>query len=86
MLRLAMVLGLLPLLEPPPPAATRGLLELAVVLVGAGKWPALAIAVGAGLVAYNNKPGPGQDESVRNIAIGVASFAGGWFIAGLFVG
>lgn len=70
----------------PTPTVTRGLLELMVVLLGAGKWPALAIAAGAGLVAWNNKPAPGQSELPFGLAFLVACGAAGWFMASLVVG
>jgi len=63
------------------PGETRGLLELLALLLGATKWPALALFAGAGLVAYTQHEE--GSEGVSAIAFLVGCFALGWFLAGL---
>jgi len=82
MLNMLVALSGIPSVEVPP-GASKGLLELLVLLVGVGKWPMLALAVGAGVVAWNHKAGPEQSDIVQSVAIFIAIFAVTWFLLGL---
>ena len=76
-------LAALPLVEPPP-GAIRGFGELVLLIVGVGKWPMLAVALGASLVAYNYREGAADGNSnVQAAAIAVASGAGTRFLLSL---
>ncbi|RZU30490.1 hypothetical protein [Blastococcus saxobsidens] len=68
----------------PNPSGFRGFWQLAAVILGASKWPALALAVGAAAVGFSQD---GEDsKGTATAAFLIAGGALGWFLAGLALG